>query len=46
MEGACPVNGFTYGEHGDFHSLSLPVHEEEAVEEEDEAPAAEDESLE
>lgn len=48
MEGACPVNGFTYGEHGDFHKLSLPepVSEEVVEEAKDVVPAVEDEQLE
>ena len=53
MEGACPVNGFTYGEHGDFHALSLPEPEpvseevdEKADKADDVAPAVEKESLE
>ena len=53
MEGACPVNGFTYGEHGDIHALSLPEPEpvseevdEKADKEDDVAPAVEKESLE
>ena len=46
------MNGFTYGEHGDFHALSLPapeqVPEEEPVveEEEDKEAPVEKESLE